>query len=71
MRQAGAEIDDQGADIQRVARQMVRHPGTGAYSYLCECAQMAKLSGDRESAITGWDIALAVVELMNERAAPA
>lgn len=56
-------MDDQGPDIQRVARQMVRHLGTGAYSYLCEYAEMAKLSGDQESAITWWDIALAVVEL--------
>jgi hypothetical protein len=64
-------MDDQDPDIQRVARQMVRDLGTGAYSYLCEYAEMAKLSGDRESAITWWDIALAVIELMNERAAPA
>lgn len=56
-------MDDQGPDIQRVARQMVRHLGTGAYSYLCEYAEMAKLSVDQESAITWWDIALAVVEL--------
>jgi hypothetical protein len=60
---------DEGPNIYRVAEDMVRRFGTGAYSYLCEQAEIAKLSGDRESAITWWDIALAVIEIQNLRAA--
>jgi len=60
---------DQGPNIQRVAEDMVRgFGGPRAFSYLCEQAEMAKLSGDRESSITWWDIALAVVEITNARA---
>ena len=58
---------DQGPNIYRVADQIARQLGAGAYSYLCDRAEMAKLSGDRESAITWWDIALAVVEIRNSR----
>ena len=56
-------VGDQGPNIYRVANDMVRQWGTGAYAYLCEQAEIAKLTGDRESAITWWDIALAVVDL--------
>lgn len=56
---------DEGAEIQRVAEGMVRSLGPRAFSYLCEQAEMAKHNGDRESAITWWDIALAVAEIWN------
>lgn len=62
----GSEMD-QGPNIHRVAEDMVRSLGSRAFSYLCEQAELAKLSGDRESAITWWDIALAVVEIRNAR----
>ena len=58
---------DQGPNIYRVAEQMVRTLGPRAYAHLCEQAEMAKLSGDRESAITWWDIALAAIEIGNAR----
>jgi len=58
---------DQGPNIQRVAEQIVRSLGGGAYAYLCDLAEMARGSGDQESAITWWDIALAVVEMRNAR----
>lgn len=54
---------DQGPNIRRVAQQMVRSMGVDAYAYLCDHAEMARLNGDRESAITWWDIALAVAEM--------
>jgi hypothetical protein len=54
---------DQGRNICRVAEEMVRRRGSDAYSSLREQADLANLSGDRESAITWWDIALAVVEV--------
>jgi hypothetical protein len=44
---------------------MVRSMGERAYPYLCERAEMAKAAGDRDSAITWWDIALAVAEIAN------
>ena len=58
---------DQRADVQRVAEDAVRSLGARAFSYLCEQAELAKLNGDRESAITWWDIALAAAELWNVR----
>ena len=58
---------DQAAQIHRVADDMVRQRGRRAYAFLCEQAQSAKLSGDNESAITWWDIALAALEILNER----
>jgi len=54
---------DQGPNIYRAAEIAVERLGTGAYSYLCERAELAKLAGDRESAITWWDIALATIEV--------
>ena len=56
---------DQGPDIYRVAEETVGQLGSDAYSYLCERAEMAKLSGDRDSAITWWDIALAAIEILS------
>lgn len=56
---------DQGPNIYRVAEQIVRTLGPHAYAHLCEQAEIAKLSGDRESAITWWDIALAAIEVGN------
>jgi len=56
---------DQGPNIYRVAEQIVRTLGPHAYAHLCEQAEIAKLSGDRESAITWWDIALAAIEIGN------
>lgn len=38
-------------------------------SYLRERAEMAKFSGDRDSAITWWDIALAAIEILSARGA--
>jgi hypothetical protein len=57
---------DQAANIHRVAQEMVRRRGRGAYAYLSESAQNARLSGDIESAITWWDIALAALEILKE-----
>ncbi|HEV2100113.1 MAG TPA: hypothetical protein VGR45_14470 [Stellaceae bacterium] len=54
---------DQGPNIQLVAEQMVQSLGPRAYAYLYELAEIAQLCGDRESAITWWDIALAVIEI--------
>jgi hypothetical protein len=54
---------DQGPNIHRVAMALVREHGDGAYAYLRQRAEQAKSSGDRESAITWWDIALAAVEI--------
>lgn len=56
---------DQGPNIYRVAEETVRHLGSGAYSYLRERGEMAKLAGDRDSAITWWDIALAAIEVLS------
>jgi len=58
---------DQGPNIYRVAEDTAARLGGGAYAYLCEQAEMAKLAGDRESAITWWDIALAVIEITSMR----
>ena len=58
---------DQRADVERVAEDMARNLGERAFSYLCEQAEIANLKGDRESAITWWDIALAVAEIWNLR----
>ena len=63
----GENAVDEGPNIQRVATEMVRNLGPHAFSYLREQAEMAKLNGDRESAITWWDIALAVAEIWNVR----
>jgi hypothetical protein len=60
---------DQGEDIGRMAEDVIAWRGAGAYAYLCEQAEMARLIGDRDSAITWWDIALAVVEIRNVDAA--
>lgn len=58
---------DQGENIYRVAQDVIASRGGGAYAYLCERAELAKLTGDRESAITWWDIALAVIEITGAR----
>lgn len=58
---------DQAPNIYRAAEDTVARLGLGAYAYLCEQAKLAKLSGDRESAITWWDIALATIEVQNAR----
>jgi hypothetical protein len=54
---------DATTDVCRVAEDMVRCFGDGAYAHLCERAEMAMSFGDRDSAVTWWDIALAVVEI--------
>lgn len=38
---------DQGPNIYRAAEIAVERLGAGAYSYLCERAELAKLAGDR------------------------
>jgi len=58
---------DQAANIHRVAEEMVQQYGSDAYPLLCERAQIAKLYGDAESAITWWDIALAAFEILKEQ----
>jgi hypothetical protein len=50
-----------------VAEDLTRALGARAYPYLFEQAEMAKPSGDRETAITWWGIALAVLEIRNAR----
>jgi hypothetical protein len=60
---------DQAANIWSVAEDIVRSRGSGAYAWLCEQAETAKLIGDDESAISWWDIALAAVEVVKERTA--
>jgi hypothetical protein len=62
---------DQGSNIQLVAEQMVRSLGPRAFAHLYELGEMAQLSGDRESAITWWDIALAVIEIRKSTWTPA
>lgn len=57
---------DQGPNIYRVAEDMVRRLGQNAYPYLREQAEMARESGDRESAVTWCDIALAVIEIRKD-----
>lgn len=61
------ELMDQAASIDLVAEDLVRRLGLGAYAYVRECAEIAKIGGDSESAITWCDIALAVVEVRNRR----
>ena len=61
---------EEGPNIRRVAEDMVRQLGTSAYPYLCEQAEIAMLQGDRESAITWLDIALAVIEIQSDFVAP-
>lgn len=56
---------DDGAEVYRVAEDIVRCMGGGAYSYLCEQADIAQLAGDRESAITWWDVAAAAIQILN------
>jgi hypothetical protein len=58
---------DQAANIHRVAEDMVRQHGKDAYVYLCEKAQVATLFGDKESAATWWDIALAALDILKEQ----
>jgi hypothetical protein len=58
---------DQAANIQLVADDLVRQLGPGAYAYSREFAEIAQGSGDTESAITWWDIALAVLEVRSGR----
>ena len=58
---------DEGPNIYRVAEDMVGRWGDYAYAYLREQGEYARLAGDRESAITWWDIALAVVEITSAR----
>ena len=58
---------DQAANIQRVADDLVRQLGLGAYAYSREFAEIAQSSGDTESAITWWDIALAVLDVRSGR----
>src|SRR5581483_6807818 len=63
----GAAMDD-GADVYRVAKDMIEQLGPGAYSYLSEQAEIAALAGDKESAITWQDIARAVLEITKSQA---
>ena len=58
---------DQAANIQLVANDLVRQFGPDAYAYSRDFAEIAKSSGDTESAITWWDIALAVIEVRSDR----
>lgn len=57
---------DQGANIRLVAEEAVQRLGVRAYAYLYEQAEIAKLTGDMESAISWWDIALASLETSNK-----
>ena len=54
---------DQAANLAVVAADFVRSHGRGAFAWLNEQAEIAKTTGDRESAITWWDIALFVAEI--------
>jgi len=54
---------DQAANLALIAAEFVRSRGNGAFAYLNERAEVAKIAGDIESAITWWDIALATVEI--------
>jgi hypothetical protein len=58
---------DQAANIQLVADDLVRQLGPDAYAYSRDFAVIAKNSGDTESAVTWWDIALAVIEVRSDR----
>ena len=58
---------DQAANIQLVADDLVRQLGPDAYAYSRDLAEIAKGGGDTESAITWWDIALAVIEVRSNR----
>ena len=58
---------DQAANIQQVAEDLIRRLGPGAYAYSREFAEIAESSGDRESAITWRDIALAVIAARGDR----
>jgi hypothetical protein len=46
---------------------LVRQFGPDAYAYSRDFAEIAKSGGDTESAITWWDIALAVIEVRSDR----
>jgi hypothetical protein len=54
---------DQAANILLVAEEFVGRLGLGAYAHVRESAEIAQMGGDAESAITWWDIALAVLEV--------
>ena len=58
---------DQAANIQLVADDLIRQFGPDAYAYSRDFAEIAKGGGDTESAITWWDIALAVIEVRSDR----
>ena len=58
---------DQAANIRLVAEEAVQRFGIDAYAYLYERAEIANLMGDMESAISWWDIALASIDIWNER----
>ena len=57
---------DQATTIWSIAEKSVQNWGNSAYERALAQAEIAKLNGDRESAITWWDIALAVVEVRAE-----
>ena len=57
---------DQGPNIRRVATGTMQQHGSGAFAYIREQANIAKLNGDFDSAVTWWDIALAIVEIQSE-----
>ena len=56
---------DQVANLAAVADEFLRRYGEGAFAYLNERAEIAKMTGDLESAVTWWDIALFATELMD------
>ena len=60
---------DKRSNIHRVAEAMVRKHGADAYAYLRDQAHTAKLYGDRKSAMKLWEIALAALEILNDRTA--
>ena len=54
---------DQAANLAAVTDEFVHRFGESASAYLKECAEIAKLTGDLESAVTWWDIVLFATEL--------
>jgi hypothetical protein len=57
------ELMDQAENIQLVADDLAIRLGIGAYAYVLERAEIARIMGDKESAVTWCDIALAIVEV--------
>jgi hypothetical protein len=58
---------NQTANIRLVVEEAVQRFGIGAYAYLYERAEIKNLMGDMESATSWWDIALASIDIWNER----